>query len=110
MNEDLQKAEKLVKEFDYLKSKPYYPYGKEGKEFKIDSLFAIPESAKRTPETMALMRQDKDYIDNKNKELAQGDNWYVKVIISDSITKIEKDLKDVLSRLKIQHDINNIPN
>lgn len=41
MNYSKSKAEKLVTEFDYLKTKPYFPYGKEGKEFKITELKAV---------------------------------------------------------------------
>ncbi|WP_445956411.1 hypothetical protein [Yeosuana sp.] len=107
MNYSKSKAEKLVTEFDYLKTKPYFPYGKEGKEFKITELKAVPETIKKRVENFS---KPESYFEQKNKELAQGYNWFVKVTISDNETIIEKDLKDVLSRLKIQNDIDDIPN
>ncbi|APY12178.1 hypothetical protein BWZ22_13505 [Seonamhaeicola sp. S2-3] len=101
MNYSKSKAEKLVTEFDYLKSKPYFPYGKEGKEFKITSLETIN---KLGAERYAKSDSKKQY-----KEPIK-ENYHVLVVISDGETEIRKDLVDVLSRLKIQHDIDNVPN
>lgn len=110
MNYSKLKAEKLVTEFDYLKTKPYFPYGKEGKEFKITELKAFPETTRRTPENRAKEMKNKNFFKQNDKELAQGNNWFVKVIISDNDIILEKDLKDVLSRLKLENDIDDIPN
>ena len=110
MNYSKSKAEKLVTEFDYLKNKPYFPYGKEGKEFKITEIKAFPETTRRTPENRAKEMNNKNYFKDNDIKLAQGYNWFVKVIISDNDTILEKDLKDVLSRLKIQNDIDDISN
>lgn len=105
-----QKAEKLVTEFDYLKTKPYFPYGKEGKKFKITELKSVAEKTKRTPENMAKALTDKNFFEQSDLKLSKGNNWFVKVIISDNDITIEKDLTSVLERLEIQHDIDKIPN
>ncbi|MDG1778667.1 MAG: hypothetical protein P8H23_04900 [Flavobacteriaceae bacterium] len=84
MNYSKSKAEKLVTEFDYLKNKPYFPYRKEGKEFKITELKAVPETTKRTPINMSRYMNNKDYFVENDLKLEQGNNWFVKVIISDN--------------------------
>ena len=111
MNYSKSKAEKLVKEFDYLKDEKYYPYGKKGKEFDIVSLEVLVETiARHTMEYFASERENKTYGDEEDAKLAKGNNWFVKVNISDGETKIAADLKEVLSRLKIVNDIEKIPN
>ncbi|APY12163.1 hypothetical protein BWZ22_13430 [Seonamhaeicola sp. S2-3] len=91
MNYSKSKAEKLVTEFDYLKSKPYFPYGKEGKEFKITELKAVP---KLGAESFAEPPIPENEI-----------IWYVLVLITHNNETISKDLKDVLKTLKIDNDI-----
>jgi hypothetical protein len=105
------KAEKLIKEFDYLREEKYYPYGSKGKAFGILSLEAVPEKFQRyTFENMQREFKDKGYADKQDAKLAGGNHWYVKVNISDGDTDILADLIEVLKRLKIPNDIGKIPN
>ena len=111
MNYSKSKAEKLVKEFDYLKEEKYYPYGSKGKAFDIISLEAVVEKFPRyNVENIQKERNDKGYADKQDAKLAGGNHWYVKVNISDGETKMVADLKEVLTRLKIVNDIDKIPN
>lgn len=111
MNYSKSKAEKLVKEFDYLKEEKYYPYGKKGKVFDIVSLEVMAETTPRhTMEYFASERKNKTYGDEEDARLAKGNNWFIKVNISDGETKMVADLKEVLTRLKIVNDIDKIPN
>ncbi|WP_136480486.1 hypothetical protein [Cognatitamlana onchidii] len=91
MNYSKSKAEKLVTEFDYLKTKPYFPYGKEGKEFKITELKAVQ---KFSAESFAIPPTPENEI-----------IWYVLVFMKHDNETINKDLKDVLKTLKIENDI-----
>ncbi|MCU0469888.1 MAG: hypothetical protein MUF58_14935 [Arcicella sp.] len=111
MNYSKSKAEKLVKEFDYLKSEKYYPFGTKGKACSILSLEAIPEKFKISGIEVALeINRNKNYIEEQNLKLANGNNWYVKVNIYDGHTEFQNDLSEVLKRLKIANDIDKIPN
>ena len=94
MNYSKSKAEKLVTEFDYLKTKPYFPYGKEGKEFKITELKAVQ---KLSTESLSEPKI------SENKTV-----WYVSVSMTDNETTLTKQLKEVLSRLKIPNDIQDV--
>ena len=100
------KAEKLSKEFNYLKTKSYFPFGTEGREFKITDI------EKRLPELQfsPLMLQVNKYKNPNYKtesleEHQNGENWKVIVIITDEKDKIEVELEEALKVLKIRHDI-----
>lgn len=111
MNYSKSKAEKLVKEFDYLKEEKYYPYGSKGKAFDIISLEAVVEKFPRYNfENMQKELNDKGYADKQDAKLVGGNHWYVKVNISDVDTALSADLIEVLKRLKITNDIAKIPN
>ncbi len=103
------KAEKLKKEFGYLKGKSYFPYGKEGKECKIEDLnLSVKKVNTMTPEFHAYGEGNPNYEKEENERLALDNNWNVNVIISDGEEEIINDLEDVLSKLHIRHNINKI--
>lgn len=87
-----KKAEKLAKEFGYLKGKLYFPFGEEGRTFTIDSI-----------ET----REHGTWIERNHGE---GKDWDVMVKIKDQNEELEKPLEEVLKSLKIKHDIENMFN
>lgn len=96
-----EKANKLKAEFAYIIGKPYFPYGDEGKEFKISNLEV--SLLKRKP-----INEFHDETSNP-KKFENGENWRVVVVIEQKgESKIEKDLEDVLKRLKIKHDIKDV--
>ncbi len=92
------KAEILIKEFGYLVDSPYYPYGKQGKEFTIKSLSLIEDMY---TEMYALKH-------NEPEEFKKRLKYRVLVKVSspdNSVPELELDLEDVLKTLGIKHNI-----
>ena len=105
------KAEKLVKEFDYLKTKSYYPLGPEGREYKITDLeIQLPDLEISILMKEVHKRKNPNYKEQMDKEHHDGANWKVLVIISDNKDMIKIELEKVLKVLKIRHDIDKIFN
>jgi hypothetical protein len=96
------KAAKLKKEFKYIIGQSYYPFGKEGREFKITGLKEELEYGYN------LARLAVNGDEKRKKEFEEGKNWRVVVTIKGGKDVIEKDLEEVLKVLKIRHDIANI--
>ena len=101
------KAEKLTKEFDYLKTKSYFPFGPEGREFKIKLIEIMLDELVFDH----LMLQVNKYKNPNYKQEAlekhqNGNNWKVILTISNSEDIIKVELEEALKVLKIRHDIN----
>ena len=104
------KAEKLTKEFDYLKTKSYFPLGTEGREFTITDLKTI-EPQFSPLELLVLKKQHPgDYENKLAEEKEKSIEWKVAVIITDKTDEVEVELEEALSVLKIRHDISKIFN
>lgn len=99
------KAEKLTQEFNYLKTKSYFPFGLEGREYKIQDIEnRLPELQFDLVE-LEVIKKNPSYKTKKIEINEKGANWKVFVIISDKEDIIEVELEDVLKVLKIRHDI-----
>jgi CO dehydrogenase nickel-insertion accessory protein CooC1 len=100
------KAEKLTKEFDYLKTKSYFPFGIEGREFKIT---LIETTLDELVFDHIMLHVNKYKNPNYKQETLEnhqnGNNWKVILTISHSDDIIKVELEEVLKVLKIRHDI-----
>lgn len=105
------KAEKLVKEFTYLKTKSYFPFGLKGREFKIADLeYKLPE-LNLNPNTVHINKRDNpNYVEEREEKHQNGENWKVIVTIKNATDKFEVEILEVLKVLKIRHDIEKIFN
>ena len=100
------KAEKLTKEFDYLKTKSYYPFGREGQEFKITLIkTTLDELVFNHTKLRANKGKNPNYEQETLENHQNGNNWKVILTISNSADLIKVELEDVLKVLKIRHDI-----
>ena len=96
-----EKAEKLIKEFNYLIGEKYYPFGKKGRVFKIEDI-TTELSINKTQHTMRDENSDSNH--------RSGENWKVLLIISESNDKMKVELTECLGVLKIRHDIDKLFN
>ena len=99
------KAEKLAKEFNYLKMKPYFPFGLEGREYKITDIENRLPELQFSPLELEVIKKNPNFKNKSIEANEKGANWKVLVIITDKKDKIEVELEDVLKVLKIRHDI-----
>jgi hypothetical protein len=104
------KAEKLTKEFDYLKTKSYFPLGTEGREFTITDLKTIEPQISHLESQVLKKRHPGDYENKLAEKKEKSTEWKVAVIITDKTDKLEVELEEVLKVLKIRHDISKIFN
>ncbi|MBW4362823.1 hypothetical protein [Flavobacterium taihuense] len=104
------KAEKLIIEFDYLKNKSYFPFGPEGREFKITDL-KITEPQISYVESLILKKRHPGDSENKlTEEKEKSIEWKVTIIITDKTDTLEVELEESLKVLKIRHDISKMFN
>ena len=87
-------AEKLLKELSYIKGKLLYPFGAEGKSFKIAELSVSEYSS--YPEALALMHSNPEEYEKKKR-------FRVLVKAQSADESVTKDLEDVLKELKIKY-------
>ena len=104
------KAEKLTKEFDYLKTKSYFPLGQEGREFKITDLKTREPQISYLESEVLKKRHPGDYENKLAETKEKSIEWKVIVIITNKTDKIEVELEEVLKVLKIRHDIDKFSN
>ena len=104
------KAEKLFKEFDYLKTKSYFPFGLEGQEFKIIELKIIEPKISDFDSEVLKKRHPKDFENKLSETKEKSIEWKVIVIITNKTDKIEVELEEVLKVLKIRNDIDKFSN
>jgi hypothetical protein len=104
------KAEKLTKEFDYLKTKSYFPLGTEGREFKITDLKTIEPQIYHLELQVLKKQHPGDYENKLAEKKEKSTEWKVAVIITDKTDKLEVELEEVLKVLKIRHDISKLFN
>lgn len=106
-----KKAAKLVKEFAYLKGKEYKPYGKDGKTTKIKDVRAKVTTAVRGSIIYYLGEEPADKkADKRDVELANGNNWWVEIVVNDDDAEVAIELEEALKKMGISHNIKNIPN
>uniref|UniRef100_UPI00404995E6 hypothetical protein n=1 Tax=Gelidibacter sp. TaxID=2018083 RepID=UPI00404995E6 len=105
-----EKAQKLVKEFNYLVGEAYYPLGKKGREFKITEIKSeLPEL--KIDWAIRQVNSDNPYfIDEKERAHSEGNNWKVYLYAEDKTDKLKVELEDGLSKLRIRHDIDKLFN
>lgn len=99
------KAEKLVTEFNYLKTKSYFPFGLEGREYKITGLENRLPELQFSPFELEIIKKNQNFKNKSIEANEKGANWKIIVIITDKKDKIEIELEEVLKVLKIRHDI-----
>lgn len=100
------KAEKLTKEFDYLKTKSYFPFGTEGREFEITSIeIKLDEFIFDHLMLQVNKYKNPNYKQETLENHQNGNNWKVLLTISNSDDIIKVELEEVLKVLKIRHDI-----
>lgn len=104
------KAEKLIIEFDYLKNKSYFPFGQEGREFKITDLKTREPQISYVESEILKKRHPGDYENKLAEKKEKSIEWKVTVIITDKTDKVEVELEEALKVLKIRHDISKIFN
>jgi len=104
------KAEKLTKEFDYLKNKSYYPFGLEGREFKITLIEIKLNEFDFHPFMVEVDKKNPKYKQQVLENHQNGNNWKVILTISNSNDIINLELEVVLKSLKIIHDISKVFN
>ena len=99
------KAEKLAKEFNYLETKSYFPFGSEGREFKISRIENWLLELEFSPVELVIIKKNPNYKNKKIEEYENGANWKVFVIITDKGDDIKLELEEVLKVLQIRHNI-----
>lgn len=99
------KAEKLAQEFKYLKTKSYFPFGLEGREYKITDIENKLPELQFSPVELEVIKRNPNFKNANIEAHEKGANWKVIVIITDKKDKIEMELEEVLKVLKIRHDI-----
>jgi len=105
-----EKAEKLVKGFNYLIDTKYYPLGKKGDEYNI---FNIKSELTKININWALAGanlDNPDYIKQKEKAHSEGDNWQVYICAKHKKDNLEVELERGLKKLNIAHDIDKLFN
>ncbi|MDO6739382.1 hypothetical protein [Wenyingzhuangia sp. 2_MG-2023] len=105
------KSEKLKKEFDYLVGKSYYPFGKEGREFKIKKIISELKPLKiNHSHLVANQKENPYYKEELEQQHKNGENWNVMLVIENSNDSMKEELEVALKNLKIRHDIDKMFN
>lgn len=99
------KAEKLATEFNYLKTKSYFPFGPEGREYKITDIENKLPELQFSPFELEVIKKNPNFKNLKIVEYEKGANWKVIVNITDKVDEIKIELEQVLKVLNIRHDI-----
>lgn len=99
------KAEKLAKEFNYLKTKSYFPFGLAGREYKITDLENRLPELQFSPIELEIIKKNPNFKNKNIEQNEKGANWKIIVIITDKKDKIEVELEEALKVLKVRHDI-----
>lgn len=104
------KAENLVKEFKYLIGKPYFPFGKDGREFKITDVKSdLPKLIINW--TKKQVNSDNPYFEQEQeKEHTEGLNWNVILFAENNADNLKVELEEGLSKMDIKHDIDKLFN